>query len=243
MTMSPGAPRDRETSWGLSISLLLHGVIGGVLLFSPAVRRLEPVVEPSLSVEFVTAGKPTLGVAGAPRPLLVDPDGAAPPARPPTVASDRPPKVVAPAPTPPNEAGSARPAGGMISATQLFSGKILASPQSRQARESLRHMAKDERIEQICNIEAQEQIRKSDPDFQPDIVIAYAMADTSATDRTLAADGGAFRSKKKWFAIRYTCEVTADLSGVASFAFRIGAAIPKRDWASHNLTIDDGPLD
>lgn len=96
---------------------------------------------------------------------------------------------------------------------------------------------------QICNIEAMEQVHIWKPEFQPDFLVVYTMADIKLSGQKLAADGGAFRSKRRWYNIGFTCEVTADLKEVVSFAFLVGNAIPESQWGDHNLSADDGPAD
>ncbi|MBW9065314.1 DUF930 domain-containing protein [Rhizobium herbae] len=131
----------------------------------------------------------------------------------------------------------------MVQATNLRSATVLADPRSAKARKALQELASSERVVQLCNIEAMEQVHIWKPEFQPDFVVAYAMADTKLSGQKLTADGGAFRSKRQWYTIGFTCDVTADLKEVVSFAFLVGDAIPKSQWEDHNLAADDGPAD
>ena len=127
----------------------------------------------------------------------------------------------------------------MMRAERLFSADVLADPRSRQAREALPHLAMSDRMIQLCNIEALEQVHMWKADFQPDTLVAHAMADAKLIGRTTAADGGAFRSKRRWYNIRFRCEVAPDLTKVVAFEFQVGEEIPKSEWESHNLTAGD----
>ena len=131
----------------------------------------------------------------------------------------------------------------MVQATRLFSGDVLAESGSRQVRQTLPLLALDDRITQLCNIEAIEQIRKWKAEFQPDTVTADAMAATALDHLTLDARGGAFRSRRHWYNVQYKCEVARNLASVRNFAFLVGGEIPKSQWKSHYLTASDGSAD
>ncbi len=126
----------------------------------------------------------------------------------------------------------------MNEATQLFSANVLADPHAEQVRRTLPLLASDDRITQLCNIEAMEQIHRSRPEFEPDYLVADAMSDATLGQLTLEATGGAFRSKQSWFDVRYRCQVTRDLRQVVSFAFLVGKEIPRSAWKSHYLTLE-----
>ncbi len=60
----------------------------------------------------------------------------------------------------------------------------------QRIRRSLTGFADSERMIQICNIEALEQIRRAAPDYDPDTLVAYAMSDLLSSGLTLTATGG-----------------------------------------------------
>ncbi|QCL98003.1 DUF930 domain-containing protein (plasmid) [Agrobacterium tumefaciens] len=125
----------------------------------------------------------------------------------------------------------------------MFSAKILADPRSKGALVALRQLATDDRIIQLCNVEVMEQVHRWNPDYQPDFVVAYAIADTKLSGLTLQADGGALRSKRHWYDVKFRCEVTPDLEKVVAFEFSLGAEIPESEWEAHSLPIGDGASD
>ena len=122
----------------------------------------------------------------------------------------------------------------MITARTLHSESVLANPHSRGAREALKTLAADERIEQLCGLEAMSQIHAWKAEFEPDRIVAFAMAGTKLTKSALEADGAAFRSRKQWYGLRFRCEMAAN-GKVAGFQFRVGEAIPRSEWAAHDL--------
>ena len=69
----------------------------------------------------------------------------------------------------------------MIRPTEMLSAKTLADPRSRQARADLATFASDERMVQLCNLEAMDQIRRWRADFQPEQVVPYATAEEKIT--------------------------------------------------------------
>lgn len=99
----------------------------------------------------------------------------------------------------------------------------------------LPHLEEETRLEQLCGIEAMAQIALWDGHFQPDRVVAYAMADVKVADGTIVAEGAAFRSKQHWYGLRFRCEIGPDHQSVQAFEFAIGRSIPKTAWERHGL--------
>jgi hypothetical protein len=100
---------------------------------------------------------------------------------------------------------------------------------------ALRMLDPSERLEQLCDYTAMAQIRKDSPKFHPDRAIANAMAQPKVAGDTIKTEGGAFRSRKKWYALSYTCQATPDHMTVVSFQYMIGPEIPETQWASYGL--------
>lgn len=224
---SSGYPRPGSQAHGVIGSLCLHLGLLGALIWLPVIEQLKPAPEDSIEVELVTPQQAEpVAEQRQPEPVPVAPKPSPPeitaaaPLTPPQPRPDAPPVIAAPV---------------MIRARRTLSGKILAEPRSRQAREALTQLDASERIEQLCNLEAMSQIQAWKADFQPDRVVAYAMADTRLSAGMLQADGAAFRSKRQWYRLRFRCETTPDRSKVAGFEFLVGDAVPRSEWAAHNL--------
>ena len=228
-------PQNRTISFGLPAALLLHAIALALLFLLPRPAPLEQPPENSIEVEFV---------AEIPKPAAPAPQPPALPARPQAQApsAESVPQEGAPPPRP-SEALPPPPPPAMIEARKILSDLALAGPRNRQARKMLPLLGRDERMEQLCNIEAMAQLRAWNHDLEPDLTIAYARAETRVGDAGITADGAAFRSRKQWFALKYRCDLTADLARVSAFAFQAGATIPRKDWERFNLPASDKPDD
>ncbi|MDW5314916.1 DUF930 domain-containing protein [Rhizobium sp. PL01] len=232
---APAYTPSRPGGWSFSASCGFHMVIGLALLLAVTPRRQGSSSEDSVTVDVLTQQQ----FEAASRLAITD-TRAAP-------LSEALPEPATASPVPdfaalPTDRRRPEPSV-MVKATHLQSAKVLADPRSAKARKALGQLAPSERIVQLCNIEAMEQVHIRKAALKPDFLVAYAMADTELSGQKLKADGGAFRSKRRWYNIGFICEVTPDLKKVVSFAFAVGSEIPKGEWADHNLLADDGPAD
>lgn len=234
-----------DPAWPASLALHL-AIIAILLAFLPDVVPIRPSPEDSIDVEVVTP--PPVVAAPVPPPAIQPPSDSpadrarsvteeVAPAAPETASREIAPSVpILPKPVP-----SGPPQ--LTPATELFSGKTLASPRSRKARQMLGTLSGGERNLQLCNLEALEQVSRSRPGLTPDLVAPYAMKPEKVRGNSIDVDGGAFRSKRNWFNIRFHCEVDPAGKAVVAFAFAIGDAIPKDVWQEHNLVAEDGEED
>ena len=131
------------------------------------------------------------------------------------------------------------PSDQTVKATQLFTGAILKDPANREVRETLPTLERTERLTQLCDIEALEQIRVANPATVPDSMEAAAFAETKVTGLTVVATGAAYRNRGKWYQARFSCSVAADYLRVTEFSFSLGDPIPESEWDSHNLIAKD----
>ena len=219
-------------TWQVAASAAVHALLLIVLLHGVD-SSVEAPRERSVAVDIITAAQYAAAVAAPPQArLLAAPE---PPVRRPAVA----PAPAAPVAPPATESDFS----AMVHATHLQAAEVLAEPASKEVRDTLPLLGSDERVAQMCNIEALAQIHTADARFDPDILVAYAMADMEVANRVVDADGGAFRSKREWYGFKFHCEVAADLQSVTDFSFSIGEPIPRDQWASHDLTTEDADLD
>lgn len=215
--MAAGAPvRLGLSAQGVPASLLLHLALLLALGMTslPPRDRTGTIPESGVDVELLTAEE--FEATTRPRP-------AEPALEEPTTAPEQ------AVPGQPEKPPPAEP-DGMIRASRLMAADALANPLSRQAREMLPFLAEDERVEQLCGLEAMSQIHAWKAEIEPDRVTAYARGETRITGRTLLAEGAAFRSRRRWYALSFRCEFSADRSAVVAFAFRVGDAVPRGQW-------------
>lgn len=210
---------------GLPAALCFH-LLFGLLLAIRTISSFTPPVETIVEVELVA-------------PEALTPPAPAQAPAPPRAAEIASPPQPAPLITPPEKPATppapppAEPPA-MITARTLHSESVLANPRSRGTREALKTLETGERIEQLCNLEAMSQIHAWKAEFEPDRVVAYAMASIKLTKSALEAEGAAFRSRKQWYGLRFRCEMAAN-GKVAGFQFRVGETIPRSEWAAHDL--------
>ncbi|HAT85860.1 MAG TPA: hypothetical protein DCS30_07885 [Rhizobiales bacterium] len=124
---------------------------------------------------------------------------------------------------------------GMIRPKQMLSGSTLAQGNNQKARLALKEIAADERLEQLCALEAMEQIQVHDKSMAPDLLLSYPFEEVAMKGNQLIARGATFFAKKKWYYLQYECELSTDGKEVSAFAFKIGNPVPRRMWESHNL--------
>lgn len=218
---------------GLPIAAILHAALLAWLA-SVAIQTFEsvPIIEQSVEVELQT--REAFEALTRPKP----PPVVAPVPAAPTLPEALPkPDEPAPLPQPPVPSSQPAPveADGMIHPPRMLSQRVLADPRSRETVALLPRLAPDERVEQLCGLEAMGQIHDWQRDFEPDRVTAYAQAGTKLSGRVLTAEGAAFRSKRHWYGLRFACTVSADLKRVTAFAFHVGEPIPQERWEALGL--------
>jgi hypothetical protein len=130
-----------------------------------------------------------------------------------------------------------RACGLAVVATAIVTTAIVTTAIADDARfeRSLEMLAPAERLEQLCDFTAMTRIRSEKKEFRPDRAVANAMAESLAKGDTLEVTGGAFRSKKKWYALAYRCTATPDHLKIVAFNYTIGEEIPESKWASFGL--------
>ncbi len=202
--------RNRES---LPASLALHALLAVVALLAFPVHPPQPPPPPeSMSVEVLTPEEFARLSPAAPNPLPPPPkpETAAPPAAP--VLPPTPRDLVAPR-TP------------LAHAPTILSGGAI----DRVARASLRSLDGDARFEQLCDIEALEQVARAQKNSKPEKAVAYAVKDTRIEGDTLVAEGGAYLSRGHWYHLAFRCRATPDRRRVLSFDFATGEQFPDDD--------------
>ncbi|MER8695750.1 DUF930 domain-containing protein [Mesorhizobium opportunistum] len=207
--------RNEASPWGVSASVVLHTLLAATLALMPLPKPPKRLEEERVSVDILT-------------PRQFEASTRPPPAPTPPPA----PEARAPAPSPPPSAPQSRPSSGpaMIRPTEMLSAKTLADPRSRQARADLATFASDERMVQLCNLEAMDQIRRWRADFHPERVVPYATAEEKITGTTIAANGAAFRSRKNWYSLTFKCQLARDGESVIGFEFLVGDPVAREKW-------------
>ncbi len=100
---------------------------------------------------------------------------------------------------------------------------------------SLSHLDPTTRLEQVCAVETMARVNKDDNPYRPDRAVIYAISKPKLSGDTISGDGGAFRSKGKWYQYSFACKTTPDRMKVSSFTYKIGKPIPEEKWESYGL--------
>jgi hypothetical protein len=115
---------------------------------------------------------------------------------------------------------------------------VATTSQGRAANPRLQQMMKlspETRVEQRCDARAMGAVQREHKGFKPDELVAYAFADPVLRGSKISAQGAAVRSGGKWYRLSYTCETSADGLDVISFAYKLGAEVPRSEWDAHFL--------
>jgi hypothetical protein len=184
----------------------------------PLPKRPKRLDEERVSVDILTPQQ--FEAATRPPPAPAPPPEAQAPAPAPTPSAPRPALPTAPA---------------MIRPTEMLSAKTLADPRSRQARADLATFASDERMVQLCNLEAMDQIRQWRADFRPERVVPYATAEEKVSGTTISAEGAAFRSRRNWYNLKFKCQLARDGESVIGFEFLVGDPVAREKWDEFGL--------
>lgn len=216
-------------SWGIAGSVALHaGLLAALFLLTPVRSFIAPEPQ-AISVDLVPFS--VFEREPGPVPQAIAPPELAVP------LGDVPAEHATPAEPAPG--APSRDADGTYRATRLYAATMLAQPDMAQVRRGLATVADSEKVMQLCNIEALEQIRLAVPQYDPDTMVSYAMAMPITSGLLLTALGGAFRSRRQWYNVAFECEAAPGLDGVTSFSFKLGALIPESEWEEHYLNAED----
>ncbi len=248
-TAKAALPRDERTRLAFAGSLLVHLAVFAALMLAVPPRLPKEIAERGIDVEL--AVDPTRASDRAtpqPAPPATPLEPAATPGEAPsspTVATPADPAAKAPRDAKadaPREA-EAKADDGLIHAEHFLSAKRLAEPRNRQAREAMRQFAPEERITQLCNLEAMEQIHARTSAGAPQTVIADALGEAKRSALAIDASNAAVLSGGRWLRLAFRCEVSPDLGQVTAFAFRLGDEVSRADRRRHELPTDGGDMD
>jgi hypothetical protein len=78
-------------------------------------------------------------------------------------------------------------------------------------------------------------VKKDGKPYRPDRAITYALSKPVLSGHTMSGQGGAFRSKGKWYQYSFSCSATADHMKVSTFTYKIGDPIPEDQWETYGL--------
>ncbi|WP_299812098.1 DUF930 domain-containing protein [uncultured Roseibium sp.] len=122
------------------------------------------------------------------------------------------------------------PDTGWVTATGYYASDVLKDPRSLQARQALTQVTGDDRIEQLCALEAMEQVRHTLPEFRPTRLMPHARRNSFRKENVVFAPAAALRSNRIWYEIAYKCQLDGSGSAITAFEYALGAPIVRAQW-------------
>ena len=131
-------------------------------------------------------------------------------------------------------AGTSIAADAKTKTKRIKTAAVSKAVASEKFRKALDRLDPQTRLEQVCDLEAMNRIKK-DQKYSPDRAQGAASADPKTDGHKLTATGGAFRSKGDWYELSFVCEASPDHMKVLSFEYQTGKSIPKTKWEEYGL--------
>jgi len=205
-------------------AIWLHLVLYALATDAASWRLPTPPPPEPIDVEILpsTARRPTVA------PVPVPPDPASP-------LEDRaqPDVLVTPA-RPANETINPT-APTWVRATTFLAADVLSDPRSRQARAALATLTGADSREQVCALEAMEQLRHDSQGFRPTRLAPHAFRNAIFKDGVIQVTAGAVRSNRVWYEIAYRCRFDAGGQTVIGFEYALGAPVDRALWDEYGL--------
>jgi hypothetical protein len=99
----------------------------------------------------------------------------------------------------------------------------------------LAKLAPEERAHQACILRGFDIVRKDVQLRSADRMKTSIFGRAVLAGTTLSANGGAVRVKGHWYALSFSCTLTADLLKATTFSYHLGKEIPKPRWEDLGL--------
>ncbi|WP_170115915.1 DUF930 domain-containing protein [Mycoplana dimorpha] len=118
----------------------------------------------------------------------------------------------------------------LTEAGRLFSESITDDPVARTA---IADLPRGARVEQLCSTELYAQLRHASPPHKPDLLPTFRLSRGTVLEVRRAA----FRANARWYDLSFRCEVDGDATRVVSFAFAVGAEVPRSEWQTRGFPV------
>ena len=104
----------------------------------------------------------------------------------------------------------------------MLATSLLSHPDNADGRRDFASITPEEQREQLCALEALEQIKAWNADYVPERMVSYTFAEVRYDAQKIIADGAAFWSRDNWHHLKFECELSADDKRVIDFDFVVG---------------------
>ena len=123
----------------------------------------------------------------------------------------------------------------LLVGTALLVATLPAAAFTKSEIKQLETLSGNTRLTQACVLEALLKVAADKKGMRPEHVVVDVMGPPHYDGNTLTIDGGAIRSRDKWYGLSFTCVTSADHLQVTAFDYKLGEAIPKEQWTDLNL--------
>lgn len=94
----------------------------------------------------------------------------------------------------------------------------------------------DTRLEEVCDTEVALRLNREQRGLAVDKVVSYTFRQViQEKNNKIVANGAAFRSRGKWFHLKFECQTGPKHMDVHMLTYTAGAEIPRSQWARHYL--------
>lgn len=105
-----------------------------------------------------------------------------------------------------------------------------ASASAASLEDSLAKLAPEYRAHQVCMLRGMPIVKKEPALRKADRMKTSILRPAIVEGTKLTASGGAVRSAGHWYALSFSCDLTADWMKATSFSYALGREIPEADW-------------
>ena len=124
-------------------------------------------------------------------------------------------------------------AAGLLAAGSLSG--FTADAATNRTEQGLMRLEPRTRMIQVCDIRMVQDMRGDKQYPAVDRAVIDATSRPVFDDDTIRGQGGAFRSKGRWFQFSFDCTLAPDHLKTLSFSYDIGDEIPEADWEKFGL--------
>jgi hypothetical protein len=93
----------------------------------------------------------------------------------------------------------------------------------------------EERAHQACSMKGVDTLRRDKRLPGADRIKTRVTGTAVLDGSVVTGKGGAVRAKGRWYALKFTCTVTADRMKAVSFTYELGQEIPEAKWDDYGL--------
>jgi Domain of Unknown Function (DUF930) len=101
--------------------------------------------------------------------------------------------------------------------------------------DALKKLDPVERAHQACAIKGVDTLRREKRLPGADRLKGGVAGPAAFDGSVVTAKSGAVRAKGRWYALKFTCAVTADRMKAVSFTYELGQEIPETKWDAYGL--------